>query len=111
MPKTKRFTPPVGDFVRHAASVQKKMDEVRDQLRDREVSAQVDDGNVRVTVTCAGLLRRIEVDPSLVQREGLEMMLDLIVTAANKALDDADRLVDSEVTKATGGLRIPGING
>jgi hypothetical protein len=66
---------------------------------------------VRVTVTCAGLLRRIEVDPSLVQREGLEMMLDLIVTAANKALDDADRLVDSEVTKATGGLRIPGING
>jgi DNA-binding protein YbaB len=39
------------------------------------------------------------------------MTLDLVVTATNKALDEADQTVDSEITKATGGLRIPGING
>jgi DNA-binding protein YbaB len=91
--------------------MQKKVDQVREQLRDREVSAELAGGKVRVTVTCAGQLRQVHVDPSLLQEEGLEMTLDLVVTAANKALDEADRTVDSEITQATGGLRIPGING
>lgn len=110
MPKPKRAVPPVGDLVRHATTMQKKVDQVREQLRDREVSAELAGGKVRVTVTCAGHLRQIHVDPSLLQEEGLEMTLDLVVTAANKALDEADQTVDSEITKATGGLRIPGIN-
>ena len=67
-------------------------------------------GKVAVTVTCAGQLRRIHVEPDLLEEEGLEMTLDLVVTAANKALDEADQTVDQEVTKAAGGLRIPGIN-
>lgn len=111
MPKPKRAVAPMGDIVRHAASVQKKVDQVREELRDREVSAETASGKVRVTVTCSGHLRQIHVDPALLQSEGLEMTLDLVVAAANKALDDADQTVDTEVTKATGGIRIPGING
>lgn len=111
MPKPKRTVAPMGDIVRHAASVQKKVDQVREELRDREVSAETAGGKVRVTVTCSGHLRQIQVDPDLLRSEGLEMTLDLVVAAANKALDDADQTVDAEVTKATGGIRIPGING
>lgn len=110
MVKRKKAAPPVGDLVRHAAGVQQKVDAAREALRDREVSAEMIGGKVAVTVTCAGQLRRIHVDPSLLQDEGLEMTLDLIVTTANKALDDADQTVEEEVTKAAGGLRIPGIN-
>jgi nucleoid-associated protein EbfC len=110
MPKPKKPGAAMGDIVRHAASVQNKVDKVRDKLRDHEVTADTAGGKVSVTVTCSGHLRQIHVDPALFEAEGLEMTLDLVVTAANKALDEADQLVDEEVTKAAGGLRIPGIN-
>lgn len=110
MPKPKKAGAAMGDIVRHATSVQKKVDQVRDELRDREVTAGTAGGKVSVTVTCSGHLRQIAVDPAVLEAEGLELTLDLVVAAANKALDEADQLVDEEVTKATGGLRIPGIN-
>ena len=111
MPKSKKTEPKMGDLVRHDASMQQRVDQAREHLQDREISADSAGGKVAVTVVCSGHLRHIHVDPALLEDEGLEMTLDLVVAAANKALDQADELVDEEVTQATGGLRIPGVNG
>jgi hypothetical protein len=100
----------MGDIVRHAAQLQNQVDKIRGELRDREVSASSGDGCVTVSVTCAGQVRGIRVDPGLLQTEGLELVLDMIVATTNRALAEADAFVDAEITKATGGLRIPGVN-
>ena len=97
-------------LVRHATRVQHEVDKVRERLRDHEVSSEGASGQVRVTVTCAGAIRRIEVAPSFFDEEGLDMTLDMIAATANKALGLADQTVEAEVTEATGGLRIPGLN-
>jgi hypothetical protein len=101
----------MNELVRQAARVQRKMDKIREELKDKEMSADSAGGKVQVIVTCEGKLRRIEVDPAFLAEEGLEMVLDSVVAASNKALEAADKHVEAEMGKATGGLKIPGITG
>ncbi len=101
----------MNELMRQAARMQRRMDKVREDLKDHEMSASSAGGRVTVIVTCEGKLRRIEADETFVAEEGLEMLLDTIVVASNKALEEADQHVESELAKVTGGLKLPGIAG
>jgi DNA-binding YbaB/EbfC family protein len=100
----------MNELVRQAARMQRKIDQVKDGLKDREVSAGAAGDKVTVTVSCEGKLRKIVVDPEFLAGEGLEMALDAIVAAGNSALDAADKLVDAEISKVTGGIKLPGMH-
>ena len=49
------------------------------------------------------------LDPGLLQDEDLELVQDLVVAAANAALAKSKELVDGELEKITGGMKIPGL--
>ena len=95
--------------MRQAARMQRKMDQVRDKLRDHEMSAGSAGGKVEVTVSCEGKLRRIDIDEAFLAEEGLELTLDSVIAAANSALEIADTHVEAELAKVTGGLKVPGL--
>ncbi len=99
----------MNELLRQAARMQRKVEDVKAKLKDREVSGTAAGGKVSVTVSCEGKVRRIDVDPGLVAAEGMEIVLDSIVGATNAALEAADKLVEGEVAKVTGGLKIPGL--
>jgi DNA-binding YbaB/EbfC family protein len=103
--------PPGGmnELMRQASRMQRKMEQVRESLKTHEMSAQSAGGKVEVIATCEGKLRRIDVDEQFLAEEGLELTLDSVVAAANNALEAADQHVESELSKVTGGLKIPGI--
>ncbi len=48
-------------------------------------------------------------EPFDLASEGLEMALDTVVAAANSALDIADKTVEAEINKITGGVKLPGM--
>lgn len=89
--------------------MQRKIDQVRAELKDREVTASAASDKVKVTATCEGKVVRIEVEAEFWQSEDRELVLDAIAAAANSALKSADELVEQEISKVTGGLKIPGI--
>ena len=95
--------------MRQAARMQRKIDERKAQLKDYEIVTSGAGDRVKVTVTCEGKLRQIHIDPEFIKEEGLELALDAVVGAANAALDEADKKVESEINKITGGLKIPGL--
>ncbi|MBI4956673.1 MAG: YbaB/EbfC family nucleoid-associated protein [Myxococcales bacterium] len=99
----------MNELMRQAARMQRKMDQVREDLKDHEMSARAAGDKVEVTVTCEGKLRRIALDPEFLAKEGLEMALDSVVAAANAALEAADKHVSSELGKVTGGIKLPGM--
>ncbi|WP_437719478.1 YbaB/EbfC family nucleoid-associated protein [Sorangium sp. So ce448] len=105
-----QFRGGMNELVRQAARMQRKIDQVKGELKDREVSATAAGDKVTVVVSCEGKVRRIEVDPAFLASEGLEMALDAIVAASNSALDAADKLVETEITKVTGGVKLPGMH-
>jgi len=105
-----QFRGGMNELVRQAARMQRKIDQVKEGLKDREVSAGAVGDKVTVTVTCEGKLSKIAIDPEFLASEGLEMALDAVVAASNSALDAADKLVEAEINKVTGGIKIPGMH-
>jgi DNA-binding YbaB/EbfC family protein len=99
----------MNELMRQAARLQRKMDKVREDLKDHEVVGTTAGGKVSVTVTCEGKIRSIHVDPEFFAGEGLELALDGIVAAANNALGAADAHVEAELAKVTGGIKVPGL--
>lgn len=106
-----QFRGGVNELVRQAARMQRKIDLVKQSIKDREVQGTSAGDKVTVVVTCEGKIGRISIDPEFLASEGLELALDAVSAAANSALDAADKLVEAEVSKVTGGLRIPGVQG
>ncbi len=89
--------------------MQRKVEDVKKSLKDKEVSGSAAGDKVSVVVTCEGKLRSITVDPEFMAAEGAEMALDAVVAAANTALESADKLVEAEINKVTKGFNIPGM--
>lgn len=103
-----QFRGGMNELMRQAARMQRKIDERKAQLKDDEVSASAAGDKVKVVVTCEGKVRAITVDPDFL-KEDVELAMDSIVAATNAALEDADKKVEAELAKITGGLKIPGM--
>ncbi len=105
-----QFRGGMNELVRQAARMQRKIDDVKKGLKDHEVTATSAWDKVSVVVTCEGRVRRINVDPEFLASEGSEMTLDAVVAATNSALELADKKVEAEITKVTGGIKVPGMH-
>lgn len=99
----------MGELMRQAGRVQRKVEKRREELKAETFEASV--GNDKVTAVANGVpeLSEIRIDDALLREEDLEMVQDLVVAAANAALAKAREHVDAEIEKITGGLTIPGI--
>src|SRR4051794_28411731 len=53
----------MNELVRQAARMQRKIDDVKKGIKDKEVSGSSAGDKVSVTVTCEGKLRKIDIDP------------------------------------------------
>jgi DNA-binding YbaB/EbfC family protein len=98
----------MNEMMRQAARMQRKIDETKAKLADREVTGAALGDKVKVTVSYAGKLTRVEVDPAFLAAEGIDIVLDGICAAANAGIAEADRAMDAEISKITGGAKLPG---
>ena len=97
------------ELMRQAARIQRKIDQAKEELKDKEVVFASAGDKVKATATYGGKLSRLEVDPEFLQAEGLELTLDVVVAAANGAIEAADKAMAAELEKVTGGVKIPGL--
>jgi nucleoid-associated protein EbfC len=51
----------------------------------------------------------IKIDPEVINKDDPQMLEDLVLAACNEALRKARELVQQELGKLTGGLKIPGL--
>ncbi len=98
----------MNQMLQQAQKLQKQMDDMQKQLDSVEVEGASGGGMVKVTVTGKGDLKRIKIDPSLIDPAEVEMLEDLIVAAVHDAKSKADTQASSEMSKLTGGLSLPG---
>jgi DNA-binding YbaB/EbfC family protein len=106
-----QFRGGMSELMRQAARMQRKIDQVKEELKSRELTAGAAGDKVKATATCEGKISRIEVDSAFLASEGLEMTCDAIAAAVNAVLTQADKLVEDEVAKVTGGVKLPNLSG
>ncbi len=94
--------------MRQAARMQRKIEQTKKEVGDKELVATAIGEKVKVTVTYARKVSRIEIDPEFLKSEGLEMALDGVCAAINSGIEQADKAMEAEVEKVTGGVKIPG---
>ena len=97
----------LGQMMKQAQAMQAKMAEMQEKLGQLEVTGQSGAGMVKATLNGKSELRRLKIDPSLVDPNEVEVMEDLIVAAVNDARSKVETAVAEEMKKVTGGLDLP----
>jgi len=97
----------IGQMMKQAQKFQEKMAELQEQLAQAELSGSSGGGMVEVTISGKGEVRRVKIDPSLVDPAEVEVLEDLIVAACNDARTRVEAHVAERMSEMTGGLKLP----
>jgi len=97
----------LGQMIKQAQQMQAKMAEMQAKLDQIEVTGAAGGGMVQVTLNGKGDMRKVKIDPSLVDPKDVEVLEDLILAAANDAKAKVEAHVAAEMAKLTGGLNLP----
>ena len=97
----------IGNMMKQAQQLQKKMTEVQEKLNSIEVEGTSGGGLVKVIATAKGEVKRIMIDDSLMIKEEKEMTEDLIIAAINDAKQKGEVASQEEMKSVTGGIPLP----
>jgi DNA-binding YbaB/EbfC family protein len=86
------------------------MQELQEQVAQKKVQATAGGGMVTVEVNGRQEVLAIKIDPEVINRDDPQMLEDLVLAACNEALRKSRELVQQELGKLTGGLKIPGLS-
>ena len=92
--------PDMQQILQQAQQMQQQLMDAQAELAAAEVTGQAGNGLVVVTLTGAGEVRGIVIDPKVVDPDDVETLQDLVVGA----LEDAQRAVQDKTTDAMGPL-------
>lgn len=96
-------------LMKQAQQMQAKMKKMQEEMEDRTKEATAGGGVVKVVVNGKQELVDLEIDPEAVDPEDVEMLEDLILAAVNEGMREMQEEVNSEMSKLTGGMNIPGM--
>ena len=98
-----------GNMMKQAQKMQEEFMKMQKELESREFTSTVGGGAVKATMIGTHALKSIEIDPSAVDPDDVEMLQDLIIVAVNEGIRQIEEISNSEMSKLTGGLGIPGL--
>ncbi len=97
----------LGQMMKQIQGMQSQMQEMQTALERMEMTGQSGGGMVNVTLSGKGEMRRVKIDPKLLDPAEVEVLEDLILAAAKDAKAKVDEHVASEMSRLTGGLPLP----
>ena len=96
-------------LMKQAKKLEKAMADAKEKLGDVLVDAESGGGLVKVQMNGKCEVVRIAIDAKVIDPAEKAMLEDLVAAALNAAAEKARAAADEHVTKATGGIKIPGI--
>ncbi len=94
-------------LMKQAQEMQERMQEMQAKLETMEIEGSSGAGMVSVVLNGKGELRRIVLDPKIVDPSDVEMLQDLIIAAHADAKRKVEAHSQGEMQKLTAGLPIP----
>lgn len=92
------------NMMKQAQQMQAKMVEAQERLAQINVEGASGGGMVKVVVNGRTEAQSVKIDPSIVDKNDVEMLEDLIVAAFNDAKQKAETKMQEEMSKATSGI-------
>jgi len=99
----------MGNLLKQAQDMQARMAKIQEELANKTVEGSAGCGMVQVTVNGQFNVTAVKIEASVINAAEKDMLEDLILAAVNDGVRKARDLVSSEMSKITGGLKIPGL--
>ncbi len=100
------------DFLKvlqQAQQMSGKLQEMQDALGKLTVTGSAGGGMVTVETDGKGNVRRVSIEPSVVNPADVEMLEDLVAVAVQEAQKKAKELAEQEMKKAAGDMGLGGL--
>jgi DNA-binding YbaB/EbfC family protein len=99
----------MGDMIKQASQMKEKMAEMQEALAQKQVEVSTGGGMVKVTANGNNEILHIHIDEELINMNDRAILEDLVAGAVNEVHRKVKDLAQEEMTKLTGGIKIPGI--
>jgi len=100
----------MADFMKilqQAKDMQDRFQKVQQELEQQTVIGSAGGGMVTAEADGTGKVRKVKLDPTVVNPADVEMLEDLVTVAVADAQKKAQALAQDEMGKLTGGLPMP----
>ena len=99
----------MNSMIKQAQKMHDEITELQNDIEARDFSATSGGGAVEVVVTGAKNIKALTIKPEVVDKDDVEMLQDLIISAINEAMADVEKTTEEEMNKITGGVALPGL--
>ena len=99
----------LNSLMKEAKKMQADLEKNQSELAEKEFDASVGGGAVTVKANGKKEVIDIAIKPEVVDPDDIEMLQDLVLSAVNEALRKVDDMQQSQMSKVTGGMNIPGL--
>jgi hypothetical protein len=96
-------------LMKQAQKMQEQMAQTQAELEKKTVEVSAGGGKVKVTANGAGDVVQIKIEKEIVDREDVEFLEEAVLTAVKQAIEEGKALAQSEMSRITSGLGIPGL--
>ena len=96
-------------MVKQAQKMQEQILKLQEDIEQREFTSTSGGGAVEVVVTGRKELKSINIKPEVVDKDDIEMLQDLIISAVNEAVKQVEDTNEKEMGAITGGVSFPGL--
>lgn len=105
--------PDLQQLMQQAQQMQQQLADAQAELAEAEVSGSSGGGLVTVTITGAGEVTAVKIDPSAVDPEDVETLEDLVLAAFHAAVAEQRQLTEEKMGPLAAGLTggMPGLPG
>lgn len=99
----------MGKMMKQVQKMQADMAKMQEEMVNKTVETTSGGGMIKVVANGKQELVSVEINPEAVDPEDVEMLQDMILAAVNEALRQSQEMVAKEMSKITGGMKIPGL--
>lgn len=99
----------MNQMMKQVKKMQEQMLKAQEELVNKTVEGTAGGGVVTVVANGQKKVVSITIKPEAVDPEDVEMLQDLVLTAVNDAMNQAEELANKDMGKFTGGMKLPGL--
>jgi DNA-binding YbaB/EbfC family protein len=97
-----------GNMMKQAKIMQKKMEEIQEELKEMKFEASSGGGVVKVIANGDQEILEVKINKEMVDMNDLDILEDMIIVASNDAIKQSKEEAKNRIAGLTGGLNIPG---
>ena len=96
-------------MMKKVQKMQAEMLKMQEELKTRTVETTVGGGALTIVANGKKEIESIKIKPEAIDPDDVEMLHDMIVSGVNEALRKIDEMTEREMSKITGGMKLPGM--